>query len=170
MATPFTTYKLIILYMLQHSEATLTNSQIAEFILEKEYTNYFHLQQAISELVDADLLQCRSLGNASHYHITEEGRLTLSYFEKELSTEIKKEVMDFLLKSGYQEPEKVLTPADYYETSRGNYVTRCQVIEKNMTTLDLHLSAPNEDAAKEICRNWQKKYQKIYETLMEELL
>lgn len=31
--------------MLQNTEKTLTNSQISEFILDREYTNYFHLQQ-----------------------------------------------------------------------------------------------------------------------------
>ena len=51
MATPFTVYKLIVLYMLQNTEKTLTNSQISEFILDREYTNYFHLQQAISRCV-----------------------------------------------------------------------------------------------------------------------
>jgi predicted transcriptional regulator len=79
MATPFTTYKLIILYMLQHSDTTLTNSQISEFILDKEYTSYFHLQQAISELVESDLVEQTSIGNASHYNITEEGRHTFLF-------------------------------------------------------------------------------------------
>ena len=41
MASPFTTYKLIILYMLQNSEGDLTNSQITDFILDRKYTNYF---------------------------------------------------------------------------------------------------------------------------------
>ena len=36
MATPFTVYKLIVLYMLQNTENTLTNSQISEFILDRE--------------------------------------------------------------------------------------------------------------------------------------
>ena len=48
MASPFTTYKLIILYMLQNSEGDLTNSQITDFILDRKYTNYFQLQQAVS--------------------------------------------------------------------------------------------------------------------------
>ena len=50
MATPFTVYKLIILYMLRNSSSPITNSEISEFILDREYTNYFHLQQALSEL------------------------------------------------------------------------------------------------------------------------
>ena len=46
----FTLYKLIILYMLQNVNFPLSNTQISDFILEKEYTNYFHLQEALSEL------------------------------------------------------------------------------------------------------------------------
>ena len=36
----FTLYKLIILYMLQNVNFPLSNTQISDFILEKEYTNY----------------------------------------------------------------------------------------------------------------------------------
>ena len=43
-------YKLMVLYMLNKVDFPLTNSQISEFILDREYTNYFHLQQALSEL------------------------------------------------------------------------------------------------------------------------
>ena len=50
MAEPFTTYKLIVLYMAKHSKETLTNSQISEFILDREYTDYFQLQKVLSEL------------------------------------------------------------------------------------------------------------------------
>lgn len=170
MATPFTTYKLIILYMLEHSEATLTNSQLSEFILEKEYTNYFHLQQAIAELVDADLLEKKQIGNSSHYRITEEGRLTLSYFEKDLSSEIKKEVVDYLKNSGFNEPEKLTAPADYFKTPQGRYSIRCQIVENCVNLLELNLTTTNEEAAKEICRSWPKKYERIYDAIMEELL
>ena len=52
MAEPRTLYKLMILYMLEKSEFPLTNAQISGFILDKGYTTYFHLQQAISELTD----------------------------------------------------------------------------------------------------------------------
>lgn len=53
MADTLSLYKLIILKMLEQVEYPLTNSQITEFILDKEYTNYFTVQQALSEM-DAD--------------------------------------------------------------------------------------------------------------------
>ena len=83
MAKPFTLYKLIILYMLNEVDYPLTNSQISEFLLEKEYTNYFHLQQTFSELVDSNLLEVKTVRNASYYRLTEAGRTTLSYFGKD---------------------------------------------------------------------------------------
>ena len=100
MATPFTVYKLIVLYMLQNTENTLTNSQISEFILDREYTNYFHLQQAISELVEAELITMDTRSNVSHYRITEDGIKTLSFFQKDLSPEIKQEVREYLKSTG----------------------------------------------------------------------
>lgn len=170
MATPFTTYKLIVLYMLRNSENPLTNSQISEFILDREYTNYFHLQQAISELVEADLVEKQTVSNTSYYRTTEEGIKTLGYFEDEISSDIRKEVKDYLKTRGCQVPERILTPADYYETPQGTYAVRCQLIEKNVSLLDLNLTAPTKEAAKAIARNWSRKSQDIYASIMEELL
>ena len=96
MAKPFTLYKLIILYMLNEVDFPLTNSQISEFILEKEYTNYFHLQQAFSELVDSNLLEERTIRNSTYYYLTELGKTTLSYFNNEISDAIKGEIQSFL--------------------------------------------------------------------------
>ena len=79
----FTLYKLIILYMLQNVNFPLSNTQISDFILEKEYTNYFHLQEALSELQDTKLIEIEKVRNTSYYHMTEEGSKTLSFFENE---------------------------------------------------------------------------------------
>ena len=38
-------YKLIVLYTLSRVDFPMTNSQLTEFITEKEYTNYFNVQQ-----------------------------------------------------------------------------------------------------------------------------
>ena len=61
MSEPLTLYKLIILYMLQKVDFPLSNAQISGFILDKGYTNYFHLQQAISELIESGLVRSETL-------------------------------------------------------------------------------------------------------------
>ena len=74
-------YKLMILYMLNKVDFPLTNSQISEFILDRDYTDYFQLQKVLSELVETELLRKRTISNSSYYEITEEGKKTLSYFD-----------------------------------------------------------------------------------------
>lgn len=123
MSDVFTLYKLIVLYMAQQSREELTNSQISQFVLDRDYTDYFHLQQVLSELVETGLLKKRTVSNSSHYEITEEGSKTLFYFEKDLSSEIKKEVEEFLKDCGVQAEQRIQTPADYFETPQGD--TRC---------------------------------------------
>ena len=56
-----TLYKLIILYMLNRVTFPLSNSQLSEFILEKEYTDYFTLQQTIHELTESKLIDRKSV-------------------------------------------------------------------------------------------------------------
>lgn len=60
--------------MAKHSKETLTNSQISEFILDRDYTDYFQLQKVLSELVETELLRKRTISNSSYYEITEEGK------------------------------------------------------------------------------------------------
>ena len=130
MAKPFTLYKLIILYMLNEVDYPLTNSQISEFLLEKEYTNYFHLQQTFSELVDSNLLEVKTVRNASYYRLTEAGRTTLSYFGKEISDTIKEEIQNFLKEKGCEIKDSTSVSADYYKSTNQDYHVRCQLKER----------------------------------------
>ena len=51
-----TLYKLIVLYILSRITFPITNAQVSDFILQKEYTDYLTLQQVISELTEARLV------------------------------------------------------------------------------------------------------------------
>lgn len=68
--------------MLQNSDGDLTNSQITDFILDRKYTNYFQLQQAVSELVEADLVEMSSQSNRSYYRLTSEEKHSEIFFQR----------------------------------------------------------------------------------------
>ena len=80
-----TLYKLIILYILEKVDFPLSNAQVSNFILEKEYTNYFTIQQAISELIESDLIHCETIRNTTLYRVADSGRETLEYFNNQIS-------------------------------------------------------------------------------------
>ena len=50
MAEPFTIYKLTILYMLDKAGFPLSNTQISNFFLEKEYTDHFRVPTITGQL------------------------------------------------------------------------------------------------------------------------
>ena len=152
-----------------HTQMTETDV-LAERIQRNCTVKRSDVLAVLSELVETELLRKRTISNSSYYEITEEGKKTLSYFEKELSGEIKNEVKDYLQTHGGQVQERILTPADYYTTPQGNYAVRCQIIEKDTTVLDLTLAAPGREAAQAMCHSWAKKSQDIYGMLMGELI
>ena len=80
LAEPMTLYKLMNLYMLHQVNFPLTNAQLSNFFLDREYTTYFTLQQALNELLDAGLVKKETMRNSSRYEITKEGEETLEFF------------------------------------------------------------------------------------------
>lgn len=170
MPQPFTLYKLIILYMLNRVDYPLTNSQISQFILDKEYTNYFHLQQTLSEMVQSDLINMETIRNTSYYRITETGTSTLDFFIEEISLEIREDVDTFLQENGGELRQEVSTIADYYKSTVNQYAVRLQLKERGSSMIDMTVNVPTEVAAKAMCDNWATKSQEVYGQLMEMLL
>ena len=170
MAEPLTLYKLIILFMLKKVDFPLTVSQVTEFILDRGYTNYFHLQQAIAELGDTGLVESETIRNATHLHITPQGEETIHFFEKEISEEIKKDIIEYMKANAYELRSEVSVIADYFRESADEFVVRCQVKEKSTRIVDLSLTVPSEEAAQAICRKWKEKSEDVYAYLMHELM
>lgn len=163
---PLTLYKLIVLYMLSRVTFPLTKAQICDFILEKEYTNFMTLQQAISELIDAELITAKSSHNRTHLAITEEGLETLNFFKYRIDDYIKKDVDAFFAENKLEMRNEVSVLSDYYKSTSGEYEAHLKAVEDKVTLVEIVLSVPNEDTASAICSNWQKNNQDIYQYLI----
>ena len=117
MAEAFTLYKLIILYMLDKVDFPLTNSQISEFVLDKGYTDYFKLQQALSELADGGLILKESTHNRTLFHLTEDGKGTIHLFRDKISKPIQDDIDHFLQTKQYDLKNEVSVKADYMKNA-----------------------------------------------------
>lgn len=122
MSEPLTLYKLMILYMLKQVKFPLSNAQISEFFLDKEYTTYFTLQQALSELSESHLVKMESTRNSSRYEITSEGEETLSYFGKKISSAIVDDIDAYLKENKVRLRDEVGLISDYYRSTAQDYV------------------------------------------------
>lgn len=166
---PLTLYKLIVLYMLNRVTFPMTKSQIGDFILEKEYTNFLTLQQVISELADAHLIEAQSIRNRTHLLITDEGRETLEFFGNRISPAIKEDIKAFFDEKEYTLRNEVSIVSDYYKSTSGEYEAHLVAKDKGIPLVEITLSVPTEDTAAAICDNWQSKNQEIYQKLIEQL-
>lgn len=166
---PLTLYKLIVLYMLDRVNFPLTKAQVGDFILEREYTNFLTLQQAIAELIDAGMVSARSSRNRTYLVLTDEGRTTLSYFTNRINDSIKEEIDSYFSDHEMEMRNEVSIISDYFKSVSGEYEVRLTAKEKDVTVVEITLSVPDEDTASAICANWQTKNQEIYQYLTSQL-
>ena len=163
-------YKLIILFMLEKVDFPLTNAHISNFMLDKDYTDYFTIQQVINELVDAEFITTETIRNSSRYQITNSGRETLSFFANKISNAIQNDILNYLNENKFQLRNETSTTSDYFEVKKGEYLVRLKVKEKASTVIELNLTVPTEDDATKICSNWSSKSQDVYATVLSTLL
>ena len=166
----FTIYKLIILYTLNEIESPLTFGLIQDYITEHEYTNYFNVQNAFAELLDADLIRCSNTYNTSYYEITPAGKKTLELFGNTLSREIRQEIDEYLKENNHEIVQKVTLISDYNKNGNGEYTATCRLIEKNAPIFELRLSVPDEEDALHICNNWRTSSDDLYAFAVKKLL
>ena len=170
MAEPFTIYKLTILYMLDKAGFPLTYTQISNFFLEQEYTDYFRVQEVIGDLVNADLINFESTHSNTQYTLTAAGRETLGFFKDKITDGIENDVKRFFEKNKLEFRQENFILADYYKTTNQNYDVRCQVRSDSTTVLDLTLAVTTKEQAEAICNNWKNSNEDVYAYLMDILL
>lgn len=155
--------------MLNRVDFPLTKAQIGDFILEKEYTNFLTLQQAIGDLIDAGLISAQSIRNRTQLVLTKDGKQTLQFFGNQISSSIKEEIDDYLKENEMILRNEVSILADYYKSTTGEYEAHLVAKDKGINLIDLTISVPLEETAVSICDNWQKKNQEIYQYIIAQL-
>lgn len=169
-ADAMTLYKFMVLYMLSRVSFPLTNSQISQFMLDKEYTNYFTLQEVLSDLTENNFIQEVTYRNATQYILTPLGKETVSYFPTVISDGIKHDIDSFLKENKYELKSEVGTTAHYYRSEHKDYVVNCQVKEGDAPLIELKLSVPSEEIADTMCSKWKNASNDIYDYVMHHLM
>lgn len=166
---PLTLYKLIVLYLLERASLPLSKTRVCNFILDKGYTNYIILNQAIAELIDADMIETQLIDERPHFSLTKEGAQTLAFFQANIS-DITKEEINAYLKENRLELLNELSVTAYYDRSvTGEFEAHLLAKEKHIPLVEIALSVPTEKTAAAICQNWREKNEEIYRFLVEKL-
>lgn len=166
---PLTLYKLILLYLLGKASMPLSKKRVCDFILDKGYTNYFILNQAIGELLDAGMISSQIINERPYLTLTEEGSQTLSFFQSNISDVTKSEINAYLRENKLDLISELSVTAYYDKASSGEYEAHLIAKEREIPLVQITLSVPSEETASEICKNWREKNEEIYRILTEKL-
>lgn len=170
LAEPMTLYKLMNLYMLHQVNFPLTNAQLSNFFLDREYTTYFTLQQALNELLEAGLVKKETMRNSSRYEITKEGEETLEFFGKNISPAIISDMDEYLKQNRFRMRNEVGLISDFYKSTNQDYIVHCEVREGKAVLVNLDISVPDKEQAEIMCNHWKDRSQEIYAYVMKSLM
>lgn len=170
LSEPMTLYKLMNLYLLKQVNFPMTNTQLSDFFLDREYTTYFTLQQALNELLEAGLIAMESLHNSSRYEITKEGEDTLEFFCNKISPAIIEDMSAYIKENRFHMRNEVGIVSDYYKSTNQDYVVHCEVREGKTVLVNLNVSVPDKEQAEIMCNHWKDKSQELYSHIMKTLM
>ena len=165
-----TLYKMIVLYMLKRCDAPLSKSQIYDFILENEYTNFLTLQEVFAEMVTSGLIIEKAMVSRTYLEMTSEGEETLKFFGNRINPAIKTQIDEYLKENSMKLRDEGSILGDYTKTGENEYTAQLIANENGQSIVEIKLAVPTEEIARNICKKWQDCNQEVYQYLMETLM
>ena len=167
---PFMLYKLIVLYMLENADFSLTNSQVSDFILNTGYTDFLTLQMVISQLTDSGMITTNRMHNRTFLSITSEGKETIDCLEKRLSQPIRSDIRKYLSDNSIRLKNELSIRSGYSQKSNGDYETELIACDKKGELINIKMTVPTQHLAISVCEKWEQKKEEIYGYLTKTLL
>lgn len=157
--------KLLLLYMLNRVGMPMSNANFTQIVLENNLLNYFELQQYLSELVEAGMLNEKHEGNRHLLGITEKGVNSLELFLSRIP-EKKKQVVDaYFLKNLDLIKHEVRVIAEY--ALDGNRpMVRLALKSDADTLIELKLPAENNALVQQLSQHWKDNYEELYDKIL----
>jgi len=163
--------KLLLLYLIDKMDIPLSNSQISDFALSKNYMNYFSLQECLSEMVNVKYLDSYKENNTTRYTITDNGIQILNYFEKRLSSDMRNKINRYILDNRKSIKKDYEITANYFkEINSDDFTVKCAIYENDDMLMEISLSVVSRDQAKLICNNWKSNINTIYGDILSKLI
>jgi len=163
--------KLIILYLVEKMGIPLSNSEICQFSLEKNYMDYFSVQQYLAELVEVNWLDKHRDNNNTRYTLTDEGEEIINYFIQHISEQAKNEISIYVQENSKRIRSEYEVTANYFPEWNDEYLVKCGLFDSNGSNLmEISLAVATKDQARLICDNWKKGVSQLYGSILSTLI
>ncbi len=157
--------KLLILYIIKKASYDFSKEALTEFILSKDYMNYFLFQQYMLELSESHFIE---IDNSYEENILllEKGDLALDLFETKVPQALKDELDEvFKVEEAVKKKESQIV-SEYFEKENNQYTVNLKLIENEETLFSLYLNVASASQAESICNTWKADPDKIYQGIV----
>lgn len=162
--------KLLLLYIIKSIKYTISNAQLTDIVLEHSFINYFTLQQYIAELEKSNFIKLEERDNKEFVLLTRKGDSVLSLFKDRLSQGKMKSIDEYLSEQIDEIKRELNIFGDYTPDNNDSFLVTLKAVEGNCVLLELNVSVPSKDQAKELCSKWKNNSSEIYNKIMEALI
>ncbi|MCH5187938.1 MAG: DUF4364 family protein [Oscillospiraceae bacterium] len=165
-----TDIKLIILKTVQYFKTAMPENILTDTILAHNYANFFDLQQAVFELVENRLLTYYEEKGVRHMSLTSLGDTALEGFQSRIPRSVMEKLYQ-TVRIKIREYENGLSlVADYEKKGDMDYSVRLGLIEGGYEIFTVSLSIFDEKMARNICREFKRNPQTLYNEILAVLL
>ena len=165
-----TDIKLLVIKTIEYFRDAIPENILVDTILTNDYANFFDIQQAIFELTENKLVTYFEDESGRRYRLTAMGETALEGF----SARIPKSVCEKLYQTvriKIREFENDLNLiADYERGSDMEYVVKLGIMEGGYEIFTVSLSIFDEKMARNICREFKRNPQTLYNEILAVLL
>lgn len=163
--------KLIILYLLERMGIALSNSEICQFSLEKNYMSYFAVQQYLSELVEVGWINKNRENNNTRYTLTNKGEEIINYFIRHISDKAKTEINVYASENSKRIKTEYEVTANYFLELNDDFLVKCSLLDSDgYNLMEINLAVATKEQAKLICDNWKRNVNSLYGSILSSLI
>lgn len=163
--------KLIILYLLERMGIALSNSEICQFSLEKNYMSYFAVQQYLSELVEVGWINKNRENNNTRYTLTNKGEEIINYFIRHISDKAKTEINVYASENSKRIKAEYEVTANYFLELNDDFLVKCSLLDSDgYNLMEINLAVATKEQAKLICDNWKRNVNSLYGSILSNLI
>ncbi len=157
--------KLLLLYIVKKASYSFSKEELTEFILGKEYMNYFLIQQYLIELQESGFINTED-STEERILLLEKGDLALEYFESKIPQNFKEDLAKtFQIENTIKKIESEVV-SEYFEKEKGQFTVNLKLIENEETLFSLYLNVASASQAESICKTWKDNPDKIYQGIV----
>ena len=163
---------IIFLYVLEKIDIPLPESQLEQATLM--HMDYFAFKETIEDLTDIRYIEAtggEEEGSLKRYSLTDEGLQALEHFEKELASDIRASLNEFVIANRQRIKKDYEATSSFFKNiGTEDYVVKCALYDDDHMLIELNITVDSTNQAKLISENWKSNVTKIYGAILENLI